>query len=145
MRRMPSVCVLSVFKILRILSSYSLKLKCDKGLPCSRYAHSRLWPLQSPLLTRQHSCKRRGCSEICPNGQLSTGQGTRYGVNLFLSAIAYEAPADALDSSLQIQNRQAYSHIVHPHQTANRNNAQLHQKIARVILSFVASLMFAAY
>lgn len=45
--RMPSVCVLSVLKILRILSSYSLKLKCDKGLPCSRYAHSRLWPLHS--------------------------------------------------------------------------------------------------
>ncbi|KII94752.1 hypothetical protein PLICRDRAFT_96595 [Plicaturopsis crispa FD-325 SS-3] len=34
-----------------------LKLKCDKKLPCS-------------------SCVRRGCHTICPNGSLSTGQGT---------------------------------------------------------------------
>ncbi|KAF8913807.1 hypothetical protein CPB84DRAFT_1811319 [Gymnopilus junonius] len=34
-----------------------LKLKCDKKLPCS-------------------SCVRRGCPSICPNGSLSTGQGT---------------------------------------------------------------------
>ncbi|KAH9931591.1 fungal-specific transcription factor domain-containing protein [Fomitopsis serialis] len=37
-----------------------LKLKCDKTVPCS-------------------SCKRRGCSSICPNGSLTTGQGTRLG------------------------------------------------------------------
>ncbi|EGO26826.1 hypothetical protein SERLADRAFT_355454 [Serpula lacrymans var. lacrymans S7.9] len=36
-----------------------LKLKCDKTVPCS-------------------SCKRRGCSAICPNGVLITGQGTRF-------------------------------------------------------------------
>ncbi|KAF9078402.1 hypothetical protein BDP27DRAFT_1309531 [Rhodocollybia butyracea] len=36
-----------------------LKLKCDKTVPCS-------------------SCKRRGCSSICPNGVLITGQGTRF-------------------------------------------------------------------
>ncbi|RDB22452.1 putative transcriptional regulatory protein C1F7.11c [Hypsizygus marmoreus] len=36
-----------------------LKLKCDKKLPCS-------------------SCTRRGCPSICPNGSLSTGQGTRF-------------------------------------------------------------------
>ncbi|KIJ16385.1 hypothetical protein PAXINDRAFT_75585 [Paxillus involutus ATCC 200175] len=36
-----------------------LKLKCDKTVPCS-------------------SCKRRGCSAICPNGALITGQGTRF-------------------------------------------------------------------
>ncbi|KAF8557495.1 hypothetical protein OG21DRAFT_1407050 [Imleria badia] len=36
-----------------------LKLKCDKTVPCS-------------------SCKRRGCSAICPNGKLTTGQGTRF-------------------------------------------------------------------
>ncbi|PFH53475.1 hypothetical protein AMATHDRAFT_73300 [Amanita thiersii Skay4041] len=36
-----------------------LKLKCDKTIPCS-------------------SCKRRGCSAICPNGSLITGQGTRF-------------------------------------------------------------------
>ncbi|OCH83843.1 hypothetical protein OBBRIDRAFT_892109 [Obba rivulosa] len=36
-----------------------LKLKCDKIVPCS-------------------SCKRRGCSSICPNGSLTTGQGTRF-------------------------------------------------------------------
>ena len=35
-----------------------LKLKCDKTVPCS-------------------SCKRRGCASICPNGSLTTGQGTR--------------------------------------------------------------------
>ncbi|KAI6038583.1 fungal-specific transcription factor domain-containing protein [Pisolithus marmoratus] len=35
-----------------------LKLKCDKTVPCS-------------------SCKRRGCSAICPNGSLMTGKGTR--------------------------------------------------------------------
>ncbi|KAL1754344.1 fungal-specific transcription factor domain-containing protein [Schizophyllum commune] len=33
-----------------------LKLKCDKTVPC----------------------KRRGCSAICPNGSLKTGQGTRF-------------------------------------------------------------------
>ncbi|KIY73655.1 hypothetical protein CYLTODRAFT_341809 [Cylindrobasidium torrendii FP15055 ss-10] len=37
-----------------------LKLKCDKKLPCG-------------------SCIRRGCPSICPNGSLSTGQGTRCG------------------------------------------------------------------
>ncbi|KAF5313331.1 hypothetical protein D9611_008642 [Ephemerocybe angulata] len=36
-----------------------LKLKCDKTVPCT-------------------SCKRRGCSAICPNGSLITGQGTRF-------------------------------------------------------------------
>ncbi|KAF8558874.1 hypothetical protein OG21DRAFT_1404117 [Imleria badia] len=36
-----------------------LKLKCDKKLPCG-------------------SCVRRGCPTICPNGFLSTGQGTRF-------------------------------------------------------------------
>ncbi|KZT28275.1 hypothetical protein NEOLEDRAFT_1129627 [Neolentinus lepideus HHB14362 ss-1] len=36
-----------------------LKLKCDKTIPCS-------------------SCKRRGCASICPNGSLTTGQGTRF-------------------------------------------------------------------
>ncbi|TBU26314.1 fungal-specific transcription factor domain-containing protein [Dichomitus squalens] len=36
-----------------------LKLKCDKTVPCS-------------------SCKRRGCASICPNGSLTTGQGTRF-------------------------------------------------------------------
>ncbi|KAI0088357.1 hypothetical protein BDY19DRAFT_891492 [Irpex rosettiformis] len=36
-----------------------LKLKCDKTVPCS-------------------SCKRRGCASICPNGSLTTGQGTRH-------------------------------------------------------------------
>jgi hypothetical protein len=35
-----------------------LKLKCDKKLPCG-------------------SCVRRGCSSVCPNGSLTTGQGTR--------------------------------------------------------------------
>ncbi|GLB33705.1 putative fungal specific transcription factor [Lyophyllum shimeji] len=36
-----------------------LKLKCDKKLPCG-------------------SCTRRGCPSICPNGSLSSGQGTRF-------------------------------------------------------------------
>ncbi|KAH8115272.1 hypothetical protein DFH11DRAFT_1588312 [Phellopilus nigrolimitatus] len=36
-----------------------LKIKCDKQLPCS-------------------SCLRRGCASLCPNGSLSTGQGTRF-------------------------------------------------------------------
>lgn len=36
-----------------------LKLRCDKTVPCS-------------------SCTRRGCSAICPNGSLITGQGTRF-------------------------------------------------------------------
>ncbi|KIP07741.1 hypothetical protein PHLGIDRAFT_127425 [Phlebiopsis gigantea 11061_1 CR5-6] len=36
-----------------------LKLKCDKSVPCG-------------------SCKRRGCESICPNGSLTTGQGTRF-------------------------------------------------------------------
>ncbi|KIY46632.1 hypothetical protein FISHEDRAFT_75449 [Fistulina hepatica ATCC 64428] len=34
-----------------------LKLKCDKKIPCG-------------------SCIRRGCPSICPNGNLTTGQGT---------------------------------------------------------------------
>ncbi|TEB30149.1 hypothetical protein FA13DRAFT_1733962 [Coprinellus micaceus] len=38
---------------------FRLKLKCDKKIPCS-------------------SCTRRGCPSICPNGSLSTGQGTRF-------------------------------------------------------------------
>ncbi|KAF9226456.1 hypothetical protein BS17DRAFT_748181 [Gyrodon lividus] len=36
-----------------------LKLRCDKKIPCG-------------------SCMRRGCPTICPNGSLSTGQGTRF-------------------------------------------------------------------
>ncbi|KAJ7097562.1 fungal-specific transcription factor domain-containing protein [Mycena epipterygia] len=36
-----------------------LKIKCDKQIPCQ-------------------SCIRRGCSALCPNGALATGQGTRF-------------------------------------------------------------------
>ncbi|TFK46992.1 hypothetical protein OE88DRAFT_1666805 [Heliocybe sulcata] len=36
-----------------------LKLKCDKKVPCG-------------------SCDRRGCPNICPNGTLSAGQGSRF-------------------------------------------------------------------
>ncbi|KAF7347397.1 hypothetical protein MVEN_01495500 [Mycena venus] len=36
-----------------------LKLKCDKNVPCG-------------------SCARRGCESICPLGNLSAGQGTRF-------------------------------------------------------------------
>ncbi|KAF6750634.1 fungal-specific transcription factor domain-containing protein [Ephemerocybe angulata] len=36
-----------------------LKIKCDKQIPCQ-------------------SCQRRGCTALCPNGSLSTGQGTRF-------------------------------------------------------------------
>ncbi|GLB45253.1 putative fungal specific transcription factor [Lyophyllum shimeji] len=36
-----------------------LKIKCDKQIPCQ-------------------SCQRRGCAALCPNGSLSTGQGTRF-------------------------------------------------------------------
>ncbi|KAI5992555.1 hypothetical protein EDC04DRAFT_2586961 [Pisolithus marmoratus] len=36
-----------------------LKIKCDKQIPCQ-------------------SCRRRGCAALCPNGILSTGQGTRF-------------------------------------------------------------------
>ncbi|PVG02736.1 hypothetical protein CPB86DRAFT_780150 [Serendipita vermifera] len=36
-----------------------LKLKCDRNSPCS-------------------ACVRRGCSSICPDGQLVAGKGTRY-------------------------------------------------------------------
>ncbi|KAK7063782.1 hypothetical protein R3P38DRAFT_2820319 [Favolaschia claudopus] len=36
-----------------------LKLKCDKSVPCG-------------------SCSRRGCESICPLGNLSAGQGTRF-------------------------------------------------------------------
>ncbi|THV08656.1 hypothetical protein K435DRAFT_708630 [Dendrothele bispora CBS 962.96] len=36
-----------------------LKLRCDRKNPCS-------------------SCVRRGCPSICPNGSLSTGQGSRF-------------------------------------------------------------------
>ncbi|KAI5997760.1 hypothetical protein EDC04DRAFT_3125432 [Pisolithus marmoratus] len=35
-----------------------LKIKCDKQVPCQ-------------------SCRRRGCTALCPNGILPTGQGTR--------------------------------------------------------------------
>ncbi|KIY68115.1 hypothetical protein CYLTODRAFT_421875, partial [Cylindrobasidium torrendii FP15055 ss-10] len=44
---------------LRYRRAVLLKLRCDKTVPCS-------------------SCKRRGCSAICPNGSLITGQGTRF-------------------------------------------------------------------
>ncbi|TRM67445.1 fungal-specific transcription factor domain-containing protein [Schizophyllum amplum] len=36
-----------------------LKIKCSKTVPC-------------------HACIRRGCSPLCPNGSLATGQGTRF-------------------------------------------------------------------
>ncbi|KAK2460473.1 hypothetical protein APHAL10511_007520 [Amanita phalloides] len=36
-----------------------LKLKCDRSFPCA-------------------SCKKRGCSEICPDGVLVSGKGTRF-------------------------------------------------------------------
>ncbi|KAF7966860.1 hypothetical protein HWV62_36691 [Athelia sp. TMB] len=36
-----------------------LKIKCDKQIPCQ-------------------SCVRRGCGNLCPNGSLATGQGTRF-------------------------------------------------------------------
>ncbi|KAJ7476655.1 fungal-specific transcription factor domain-containing protein [Mycena latifolia] len=36
-----------------------VKIKCDKWIPCQ-------------------SCVRRGCSALCPNGALATGQGTRF-------------------------------------------------------------------
>ncbi|KAF8628808.1 hypothetical protein AX15_003703 [Amanita polypyramis BW_CC] len=36
-----------------------LKLKCDRTFPCA-------------------SCKKRGCSEICPDGVLVSGKGTRF-------------------------------------------------------------------
>lgn len=41
-----------------LLTNHSLKLKCDKQVPCG-------------------SCARRGCQSICPNGVLTGGQGTR--------------------------------------------------------------------
>ncbi|KAK2465633.1 hypothetical protein APHAL10511_002177 [Amanita phalloides] len=36
-----------------------LKLRCDRAIPCS-------------------SCVKRGCSAICPDGSLTTGQGNRF-------------------------------------------------------------------
>lgn len=58
-----------------------LKLKCDKTVPCS-------------------SCTRRGCASICPNGSLTTGQGTRY-------VVLFNMPSDDIehlrDSYWQIQ------------------------------------------
>ncbi|KAF9561087.1 hypothetical protein CPC08DRAFT_447037 [Agrocybe pediades] len=36
-----------------------LKLKCDRSFPCA-------------------SCKKRGCAEICPDGVLVSGKGTRF-------------------------------------------------------------------
>ncbi|KAF7324675.1 Zn(2)-C6 fungal-type domain-containing protein [Mycena kentingensis (nom. inval.)] len=36
-----------------------LKIRCDRSVPCQ-------------------SCVRRGCSALCPNGSLATGQGTRF-------------------------------------------------------------------
>ncbi|CAE6532472.1 unnamed protein product [Rhizoctonia solani] len=36
-----------------------LKLRCDRQVPC-------------------HSCVKRGCSSICPDGQLTTGKGNRF-------------------------------------------------------------------
>ncbi|KAJ3551627.1 hypothetical protein NP233_g13045 [Leucocoprinus birnbaumii] len=36
-----------------------LKLKCDRNFPCA-------------------SCKKRGCAEICPDGVLVSGKGTRF-------------------------------------------------------------------
>ncbi|KAF6744499.1 hypothetical protein DFP72DRAFT_825744 [Ephemerocybe angulata] len=36
-----------------------LKLKCDRNFPCA-------------------SCKKRGCAEICPEGVLVSGKGTRF-------------------------------------------------------------------
>ncbi|KAL1748296.1 fungal-specific transcription factor domain-containing protein [Schizophyllum fasciatum] len=52
-----------------------LKLKCDKTVPCSRQVARTPMPV---ILADPRSCKRRGCSAICPNGSLKTGQGTRF-------------------------------------------------------------------
>ncbi|KAL5500878.1 hypothetical protein ACEPAH_9265 [Sanghuangporus vaninii] len=43
-----------------------LKLRCDKNVPCG-------------------SCTRRGCRAICPNGVLSSGQGSRGPIKFILS------------------------------------------------------------
>ncbi|KAF7369259.1 Zn(2)-C6 fungal-type domain-containing protein [Mycena venus] len=44
---------------LYLMRNARLKIKCDKQIPCQ-------------------SCVRRGCSALCPNGALATGQGTRF-------------------------------------------------------------------
>lgn len=40
-------------------AAHRLKLRCDRTVPCS-------------------SCVKRGCSAICPDGSLTTGQGNRF-------------------------------------------------------------------
>jgi hypothetical protein len=71
--RRQAIHLIALSTLLTIL--YSLKLKCDKTVPCSRSVPSFFHFKPS---SNFFSCKRRGCSAICPNGSLITGQGTRY-------------------------------------------------------------------
>lgn len=51
---------LSLSRLISVLVgvAYRLKLRCDRQVPC-------------------HSCVKRGCSSICPDGSLTTGKGNR--------------------------------------------------------------------
>ncbi|KAF5335503.1 hypothetical protein D9611_012225 [Ephemerocybe angulata] len=50
---------------IRHYQSLKIKIKCDKQTPCQSY-------------------QRRGCTSLCPNGSLSTVQGTQYVAHLFI-------------------------------------------------------------
>ncbi|KAF5392777.1 hypothetical protein D9757_001016 [Collybiopsis confluens] len=85
-----------------------LKLKCDKTVPCS-------------------SCKRRGCSSICPNGVLITGQGTRF--VLADTEKLHEKIAVMSDRIRQLEDALTILHSgtgdVEPHPLLNRESLKI--------------------
>ncbi|KAI0783269.1 fungal-specific transcription factor domain-containing protein [Abortiporus biennis] len=73
-----------------------LKLKCDKTVPCA-------------------SCKRRGCASICPNGSLTTGQGTRF--ILADTDRLHRKIGDMSDRIRQLEDALSISHSATAHDT----------------------------
>ncbi|KNZ78888.1 hypothetical protein J132_09134 [Termitomyces sp. J132] len=89
----------------RIRGIFSLKIKCDKQIPCQ-------------------SCQRRGCAALCPNGSLSTGQGTRFVIaateHLHRRIAALSARIRLLEDALI--SLQASHPLLHPDLVAREND-----------------------
>ncbi|KAF9011964.1 fungal-specific transcription factor domain-containing protein [Cyathus striatus] len=92
-----------------------LKLKCDKTVPCS-------------------SCKRRGCSAICPNGSLITGQGTRF-------VLADTEKLHAKIAQMSDRIRQLEDALAILWQSTNNGNlAEAHPLLSRDLLKVKSSI-----
>ncbi|KIM35920.1 hypothetical protein M413DRAFT_32150 [Hebeloma cylindrosporum] len=74
-----------------------LKLKCDRNFPCA-------------------SCKKRGCAEICPDGVLVSGKGTR-----FILANTEQLHGKIQDMSDRIRSLEDALQALHSEHTGNAN------------------------